>query len=61
MICPVCEGHGNLPVVVITSAGRPVVTHRLPCPECGGCGIVSCCDVAGSAQPAPQDTQCQKR
>lgn len=23
----------------------------LPCPECGGCGVVSCCDSAGSAQP----------
>jgi hypothetical protein len=25
----------------------------LPCPECGGCGIASCCDAAGSAQPVP--------
>lgn len=60
MICPVCEGHGNLPVVTINSSGRPVVTHRLPCPECGGCGIVHCCEGL-QEQPETPDAQCQKQ
>jgi hypothetical protein len=27
--------------------------RNIPCPECGGCAIASCCDAAGSAQPEP--------
>lgn len=33
MICEVCFGKGR------TTNGR------YPCRECGGCGVVSCCDV----------------
>jgi hypothetical protein len=33
---------------------KPVLVFlRRPCPECNGCGVASCCDAAGSAQPEP--------
>lgn len=38
MICPECWGSGDHPEL-----------EGFPCPECGGCGIVSCCgDTAGA-------------
>jgi hypothetical protein len=49
MICEACHGSG-------TTTVRKLPRHLLPprpCAECGGTGITSCCDAAGSAQPVP--------
>lgn len=39
MVCPRCHGPGSI------YAGS---NGWQPCPECQGCGIVSCCDTAGA-------------
>ena len=40
MICPECNGKGRI----------KLFRHgRMPCLECNGSGIVSCCDAAGSS------------
>jgi len=54
MICQDCQGTGR---VMRDREGKPVERLRdavmmIPCPSCGGCGIASCCDVAGS-YPVP--------
>jgi hypothetical protein len=50
MICPLCFGRGKFPVVRVRSEdGSFVVTQELPCPECQGSGIASCCDTAGNS------------
>jgi hypothetical protein len=49
VICPLCFGGGKYPVVRVKSEdGSFVVTQELPCPECEGNGIASCCDTAGA-------------
>lgn len=49
MICPNCFGRGTVPVVLIKSDdGTFRVTQQMPCPECEGQGIVSCCDSGGA-------------
>lgn len=60
MICPDCHGQGStflLPAGVNAFEMRlPALTNamrRIPCRTCGGSGIASCCDAAGSAQPEP--------
>lgn len=50
MICPTCHGEhyilrGRDPVT-----GRPA---RLPCPDCGGCGLAHCCEGERAQPPAP--------
>lgn len=56
MICPVCEGRRWIARAYPRPANRSL-SFWAPCPECGGCGVVSCCDAAGSAQPEPQGTE----
>jgi RecJ-like exonuclease len=58
MICPTCNGKGwrlrippLRPGTVIHENDYPLDQKIAPCPECGGSGIVSCCDAAGSCQP----------
>ena len=46
MVCPKCAGAATLclPIYIEDyNALQPV-----PCPECRGSGIVSCCDTAGA-------------
>lgn len=40
MICDTCHGNGYITRAYI--AGVVDVTN--PCPDCGGCGVTSCCD-----------------
>jgi hypothetical protein len=47
MICPTCCGGG----VECGPIGNSPLWWIFPCRECGGTGIASCCDAAGSAQP----------
>jgi hypothetical protein len=49
MICETCEGEGYVRGHDPTNPGALVM---LPCLECNGSGIASCCDAAGS-RPAP--------
>jgi len=44
MICPDCQGRGYPPFAPAGAA--------MPCRICGGSGIVSCCDAAGSSDRA---------
>lgn len=60
MICPECHGTGcifSLPAGVNAFEMRlPALANamqRVPCRACGGSGVASCCDAAGSAQPEP--------
>lgn len=57
MRCDTCQGDGRIlnPALKVTVDHRKSVTtvHNpdglslmVPCPDCGGCGIVSCCDGA---------------
>lgn len=46
MICEACEGEG---FVRGTDPGNPGALVMLPCLECMGSGVASCCDAAGSA------------
>jgi hypothetical protein len=41
MICETCHGTGHL-----LQQWAPTVLAELPCPECSGSGITSCCDGA---------------
>lgn len=44
MNCPTCFGVGE---VLVDKDLSPVSRWHnavIPCPECGGCGIVHCCD-----------------
>jgi Zn ribbon nucleic-acid-binding protein len=42
MNCPDCKGRGYI----------KLFRHgKMPCLECGGSGITSCCDAAGSCAP----------
>jgi hypothetical protein len=45
MICEVCEGEGY---VRGKDPANPGALVMLPCLECGGSGIASCCDAAGA-------------
>jgi ribosomal protein S27AE len=45
MICPSCDGEGYMRWNVV---GEPDALALIPCLECFGSGIVSCCDTAGS-------------
>jgi DnaJ-class molecular chaperone len=49
MICEACRGSGR----IVNPAPHIGPRMLLPCPECNGTGITSCCDAAGSAQPVP--------
>ena len=40
MTCDTCLGTGFL----VVKEGTPKVTRLIPCPECGGDGITSCCE-----------------
>jgi DnaJ-class molecular chaperone len=59
MICPTCHGGGRrIAKAIVDPDGRIAIE---PCPECNGCGVVSCCDAAGSVvvcepitNPAPE-------
>lgn len=45
-------------------AGLRVTVYGLPCDDCGGSGITSCCDAAGSGDnvvPLPVHPQCEPR
>jgi Zn ribbon nucleic-acid-binding protein len=43
MICPECGGKGRI----------KLFRHgKMPCLECGGSGVASCCDAAGSRAAA---------
>jgi hypothetical protein len=44
MICPECHGSGKRAPANTTDASLPAGGDALPCPECGGCGIVHCCE-----------------
>jgi DnaJ-class molecular chaperone len=46
--CQDCHGTGSVRRAIIQVRGTRQVT--LPCPECNGSGIASCCDTAGSAK-----------
>jgi hypothetical protein len=46
MICEACEGEG---LVKGTDPANPGALVILPCLECNGSGIASCCDAAGSS------------
>jgi ribosomal protein S27AE len=48
MICETCEGEGYVRGVDTANPGALVM---LPCLECNGSGVASCCDVAGSSAP----------
>ena len=50
MICEACEGEGY---VRGSDPANPGALVMLPCLECNGSGIASCCDAAGSAAPKP--------
>jgi RecJ-like exonuclease len=49
VICEICEGEGYVRGADPSAAGALVM---LPCLECNGSGIVSCCDAAGSNTPS---------
>jgi DnaJ-class molecular chaperone len=42
MVCPKCYGCGE-------DVHAPT-SYFVPCPECQGSGIVSCCDTAGASE-----------
>jgi len=46
MICEACDGEGY---VRGKDAANPGALVMLPCLECNGSGIASCCDTAGSS------------
>lgn len=53
MICPTCHGSGRIERPIPPAEGRPVFTFAIiPCPDCNGCGIGSCC---GDAVSQPSD------
>jgi DnaJ-class molecular chaperone len=47
MTCPKCHGTGTIRHWLSLMGGA--MWMDTPCPECGGSGIASCCDAAGSA------------
>lgn len=49
MICDRCEGEGYVRGVDVNAPGALVM---LPCLDCGGSGVASCCDAAGSSVDA---------
>jgi hypothetical protein len=56
MICSSCYGIGE---VLVDREGKPVSRLRdaatmITCPECGGCGIVHCCE-GMQEQPEPEE------
>lgn len=51
MICERCHGTGHEKHLMVYFWHS--WWENKPCPECGGSGIASCCDAAGSAQPEP--------
>ncbi len=53
MICERCEGEGFLRGIDLANPGALVI---LPCLECNGSGVGSCCDAAGSS---PAKTFCE--
>ena len=58
MICETCEGEG---FVRGTDPGNPGALVMLPCLECNGSGIASCCDAAGSyADPSFDERACDR-
>ena len=44
MTCDTCLGTGFLVVKGDTPKSAYVITRLIPCPECGGDGITSCCE-----------------
>jgi hypothetical protein len=52
MICEACRGSGVMPELLARTLGADL-WRNIPCPECNGSAITSCCDAAGSAQPVP--------
>jgi hypothetical protein len=44
MICDICGGDGVLPIVNIDENTGPVLCGEEPCFECGGTGIIHCCE-----------------
>lgn len=54
MICPLCHGRRIRPVVIITVSGELIATEEMPCHECGGQGIVHCCE-GDCVQPEPEN------
>lgn len=49
MICPACHGTGWIIEMRRSEpSGFRLISAEMPCPECGGAGIVSCCDTAGA-------------
>src|SRR5437762_2512331 len=55
MLCEWCHGKG------ITEKTSACGTVRVPCQECGGCGILHCCEglVEQSPPSHPQDVPCR--
>lgn len=43
MICETCHGAGYLPARVLDNQRRGAWV-KLPCTDCGGSGIVHCCE-----------------
>lgn len=58
MICPTCQGEGYVRGWDPENAGALVM---LPCLECNGSGVVSCCDAAGSRALAANETPSRDR
>jgi hypothetical protein len=57
MLCPACHGTGHqldprlktrYPRAMRSLFNPGGLTMLIPCRECGGCGIASCCDTAGA-------------
>ena len=49
MVCPKCAGSACF-LQGYTTEGK-FEKWPIPCPECQGSGIVSCCDTAGASEP----------
>src|SRR5262245_35314988 len=54
MLCERCHGKG------VTQTGSACGTARAPCPECGACGILHCCEGV-IEQPSPPTPSSQRR
>jgi hypothetical protein len=60
MICPTCKGKRVISEFYYTrrAIGGLIRRYRMvPCSDCSGSGIASCCDAAGSQQPEPESEE----
>ena len=57
MRCETCQGRGWVrdQIPMFTEYPNAAIRHpKVPCPDCGGCGVAHCCDGLTAANETPE-------